>query len=466
MTRSATAGDSLVQSALLGLLGTRGPTSRADLARALDVSSATVTQVSKSLISRGLVTELDTTPSRGGRPARLLGLVRSAGTAIGVKVTADHLAVVEVALDGTIESSQIVAFDSTQPDALDRLAHSLQAAVGQAAGQLLGVGVGIPGSVDSRASGVVEAPTLGWSDAQVGPILGARLGLPVLVENDVNALTVADRLYGAGRDHRCYVVVTIGRGVGCGVVIDGTVHRGASGGAGEIGHIAVAADGPECECGSRGCLEAYVGEGALLRAARDRGVIAAGAGIAELLAAARGGTAAAREIYATAGTVLGRTLAGVVQILDPEVVVLLGEGIDAWEFWESGFEYAFRSSLMPNRRGIPFVVEPWADDRWALGAASLVLSAPFDHAGAGGDQGRMVRERLEANASAESRTETRPDTRAGSRPETATKTWAGSRAKTTTTGTSPETTKTRPETATKTGARTDVTAGRRVRDGR
>lgn len=403
MTRSATAGDSLVQSALLGMLGTRGPTSRADLARALDVSSATVTQLSKSLISRGLVAELDTTPSRGGRPARLLGLVRSAGTAIGVKVTTDHLAVVEVALDGTIESSQTVPFDSTQPDALDRLAHLLQDAVGRAGGQLLGVGVGIPGAVDSRASGVVEAPTLGWSDAQVGPILGARLGLPVLVENDVNALTVADRLYGAGRDHRSYLVITIGRGVGCGIVIDGVVHRGANGGAGEIGHIAVTPDGPECECGSRGCLETYVGERALLSTARDRGVVVPGAAIADLLAAARGEDQAAQRIYADAGHILGRALAGVVQTLDPEVVVLLGEGIDAWEFWESGFEYAFRSSLMPNRRGIPFVVEPWADDRWALGAASLVLSSPFDHVGAGGDQGRMVRERLEANASAHPR---------------------------------------------------------------
>jgi hypothetical protein len=77
--------------------------------------------------------------------------------------------------------------------------------------------------------------------------------------------------------------------------------------------------------------------------------------------------------------------------------VLLGEGIDAWPFWEPGFQLAFRSSLMPSRRGIPFVVEPWSDDHWALGAASLVLSAPFDVVGLGGDQGRMVRVRLQAS---------------------------------------------------------------------
>jgi predicted NBD/HSP70 family sugar kinase len=157
-------------------------------------------------------------------------------------------------------------------------------------------------------------------------------------------------------------------------------------------------DGPACECGSRGCLEALIGDGALLRTARERGVIDAGQGGTELLAAARSGDEAARELYAEAGGILGRALAGVVQVLDPEIVVLLGEGIDAWPFWEPGFQLAFRSSLMPSRRGIPFVVEPWTDDHWALGAASLVLSAPFDVVGLGGDQGRMVRARLAKNA--------------------------------------------------------------------
>lgn len=392
--------DPLVPSAVLGLLGSRGPTSRADLARLLEVSSATVTQVSKALIQRGLVTELETTPSQGGRPARLIGLVRSAGHAVGVKVTADHLAVVKVALDGTIESSQVLPFAADEPDAVDRLAHLLETAVEVMDEPLLGVGVGIPGSVDSRASGVVEAPTLGWSDARVGQILRARLGLPVLVDNDVNTLAVADRLYGAGRDHRSYLVVTIGRGVGCGVVLDGGVYRGASGGAGEIGHINAVPDGQPCECGGTGCLEAHIGDRALLRAAVRRRIVRPDGSTANLLAAARRGSRAARDIYAEAGALLGRTVAGVVQAFDPEAVVLLGEGIAAWEFWEDGFQRSFRGCLMPSRRGVPFLVEPWADDRWALGAASLVLSAPFDAAGAGGDQGRLVRVRLQANVAA------------------------------------------------------------------
>ena len=393
-----TARGDLVPSAILGLLGTRGPTSRADVARALDVSPATVTQLTKDLIVRGLVAELNTAPSQGGRPGRLLGLVRSVGGVIGAKVTADHVAIVDVDLDGAVRATTSHPFDPDAPDALDALGHILRSAIAVHPGHLLGIGVGIPGSVDSQASGVVQAPTLGWTDARVGAVLRSALGVPVLVENDVNALAVAERLYGTGREHGSYLVITIGRGVGCGIVVDGSVYRGASGGAGEIGHVPVTLGGPLCGCGLHGCLEAHVGQDALLRAAVERGVLGPQGTATDLRLAADDGDAAAREIYREAGATLGRALAGVVHTVDPEVIVLLGEGIDAWRHWEPGFEPSFRGHLMPTRRGIPFVVEPWDEDKWALGAAALVLATPFDATGASGDQGRLVRERLHAGA--------------------------------------------------------------------
>lgn len=392
-SRTAGRGDQLVPSAVLGLLGSRGPSSRADIARALSVSPATVTQATKMLLRRGLVTELQHLPSNGGRPARLLGLARTVGGALGAKVAADHVAVVDVGLDAVVREASTHAFDATAPDALDRLGHLLREVI-QGRQDVLGAGIGIPGSVDAQATGVVTAPTLGWTDAPVGAHLRSALGVPVLVENDVNTLAVAERLYGVGRNHSSYVVVTIGRGVGCGIVVDGEVYRGSRGGAGEIGHIPVTDGGPACACGSRGCLEAHVGQAALVGQARRAGVIGPRQGVVRLLEAAQAGTAAAADIYQRAGDTLGRALAGVIHTVDPEVVVLLGEGIDAWPFWETGFEPAFRRHLMRGRRGLPFVVEPWADDKWALGAASLVLASPFDTNGTSGEQGRLVRERL------------------------------------------------------------------------
>ncbi|QNE21258.1 ROK family transcriptional regulator [Kribbella qitaiheensis] len=417
----------LVPSGIVGLLGTQGPTARTDIARALGLSPATVTQVTKDLIARGLVEELESVPSKGGRPSRLLGLVSDAGVALGAKVTADHVAVVTVELDGTVRSSTELGYDPGAGDAIERLGQLLAKQVAELDDRLLGVGVGVPGAVDSQASGVVDAPTLGWQAAPVGAVLRAAIGTPVLVDNDVNTLAAAERLYGIGRDHSSYLVVTIGRGIGCGIVVDGGIYRGANGGAGEIGHIPVwpsatatapagaagrtsggplssspapslgVAEGePQCTCGSTGCLEAHIGSAGLLRTARARGVIGPRGTAATLLRAATGGDPGAQQIFEAAGSMLGRALAGVIHTVDPEVVVLMGEGVDGWEFWQTGFEPSFRRSLLPARKAVPVVVEPWTEVQWARGAASLVLSSPFDSAGNGGEQSRLVRARLGA----------------------------------------------------------------------
>lgn len=387
------------RSAVLAQLGAQGPTSRADLARVLGVSPALMTQLTKDLLADGLVVELDHSPSQGGRPARKLGLATDAGRAIGVKVAADHVAFVEVGIDGTVVRSASEPFAADAITVLADLAASIRRFIGDStSGPLLGVGVGLPGDVDQQHSGIVDSAQLGWRQMPVGETLRRELGLPVLVENNVNALAMAERLYGVGRRHEDFLVVTIGTGVGSGIVEDGVVLRGANGGAGEIGHFPTAEDGELCSCGNRGCLETLIGEAAIVRSARRAGVIGESAGIAELQAAADGGDVGAAGIFAAAGRRLGRTLAGIVHTLDPEVVIVLGEGTASWRHWSPGFEPAFRSALLPARRGVGVVVETWQDEGWAQGAAALVLATPFDASGVAGEQGEMVRARLRDGA--------------------------------------------------------------------
>jgi predicted NBD/HSP70 family sugar kinase len=384
-----------MRSAVLAQVGALGPTSRASLARLLSVSPALVTQITKQLIADGLLVELDHSPSQGGRPARLLGLAADAGRVIGVKVVADHIAVVEVGIDGTVVRSATEPFDAASATAIPTLAALLRTFIAGGSDQpLLGVGVGVPGDVDDQSLGNVDSTQLGWSHVPLGDVLRRELGLPVLVENNVNALAMAELLHGQARGHDNVLVVTIGTGVGAGIIADGNVLRGHGGGAGEIGHLPVEEDGPACSCGANGCLESLIGEDALVATARERGLIGAAAGMRTLRACADEGDTAAQELFSHAGHLLGRALAGIVNTIDPEILIVLGEGVEAWSHWSFGFEPALRSALMPRKRGIPVAVETWQDDRWAQGAASLVLATPFDAAGRTGEQGRLVRERL------------------------------------------------------------------------
>ncbi|GIH28457.1 sugar kinase [Acrocarpospora phusangensis] len=388
----------LTRTAILALLGTVGPLSRTEIARQLDLSPATVTQLTRELMGHGMLEELDLEPSRGGRPAQKLGLIGSAGRALGVKVTTDHLVIVDVRLDGEVLGTWERPVDTTSPRALDDLVEAVSDAVAQTGGAadppLLGIGVGVPGCVEDQAVGTVNAPTLGWHATPVGARLRRRLDLPVLVENDVNALAAAERLYGRGRTHRDFLVLTIGRGVGAAIVTDGRVYRGARGGAGEFGHVPMLAAGPVCGCGNHGCLEALVGAPGLIGAARTRMELPQEATVADIGRAAAAGDAAAREVFAEAGAVLGRAAAGLINVVDPEVVVVLGEGTVDWPYWQEGFDPAIRAHLYPGRRDISVEVESWDDTSWAQGAAALVLATPFDAAGAAGEQGRLVRARL------------------------------------------------------------------------
>lgn len=401
MALRPTARTDVNRSAILAHLGAHGPASRAQLARALSLSPALMTQLTKDLLAEGLIRELAHQPSQGGRPARMLGLVSSAGRAVGVKIADDHVAVVEVGIDGTVLRTASEPFDPAASTMLAELVDRLRRFIaGGSEAPLLGVGVGVPGDVDARGIGLVNAPSLGWTNAPIGATLRRELGLPVLVENNVNALAVAERLYGLGRRHDDALIVTIGTGIGAAIVLDGGVVRGSRGGAGEIGHLPVSTDGPVCTCGNQGCLETFISESALVRIARERGVIAPAAGITALRAAADAGTSEATQIFSEAGHLLGRALAGLVHVLDPEIVIVLGEGTADWSHWSFGFEPAFRAALMPARRGVPVAVETWQDDSWAQGAAALVLATPFDAEGLAGEQGRLVRQRLVEQAAA------------------------------------------------------------------
>lgn len=215
---------------------------------------------------------------------------------------------------------------------LDRVAESAGALLeplGLAFTDLAGIGVGCAGLIDHVAGVLQTSPNLpAWRNVPVRALLEARFSRPVHLANDAAAFLHAEWRYGAARGAANALFVTIGTGVGGGLVLDGRVYRGSTGLGGEIGHVSIDVDGPECPCGNRGCLELYVGRTAIERGAREAGFPPETRSPAAVAERAAAGDAAALRIYEEVGGRLGRALAGFVNLLEPEVIVI-GGGIAA-----------------------------------------------------------------------------------------------------------------------------------------
>ena len=396
-TDGLAAGDE-TRMAVLALLS-RGPASRAVIARELDLSPATVSQITKRLLHQGVIELRELVPSEGGRPGQLLGIVGGAAHAVGVKLAADHLVLVDVDLDGQVIATSTSRYNALAPDAIPRLVAEVESFLAGGVGRLLGIGIGVPGMVERPDVGEVEAAVLGWSRLPVGDYLRTALGVPVLVENDVKALAVAEHLYGRGRERDSFVVVTIGRGVGFASFADGALRRGVHGGAGELAHAVVVPDGATCACGAKGCLEAYVGARGLVAAARAKRVLGSREGLGRLRSLADAGSEQARKVYAIAAERLATAIAGSVAAIDPEVVFVAGEGTNAWPHWDEAFRSTLRRLLPSPIRDVAVEVDEWDESNWAHGAAAIVLATPFDPRGLAGRQRIDVLARLHGRES-------------------------------------------------------------------
>ena len=366
------------QNAVLQTVHLNGPISRVDIASKLALSPAAVTAITGELIARGLIYEARRAESDGvGRKAILLEIAYDHAAVAGIKVSDTALTAALTNLNAVVAHAETSPLQGTDPDfvvaEIERAFHALQERAGE---PLRALGVNLPGIVDADQSTVRHSPLLGWDRVPLGEILAERLHVPVLVENDVNALALAEAWYGHGREHDAFLVLTLGRGVGLGIVLDGELYRGPAGGAGEFGHVLLDPQGPDSEQARRGSVEAYLSDDALLRRARERiASFPANGGSDELLALADAGDEDASAVYAEAGAVLGRSLSILVNILAPGLVVLSGEGMRAHEHLIPAAKRELeRSSFGDLGTRVGLVVDHWGDDAWARGAAGLAAA--------------------------------------------------------------------------------------------
>ena len=267
--------------------------------------------------------------------------------------------------------------------ALDELARRMDAVAEEAGWDAAeAVGLGLPGLVESPAGRLHAAPNLAaWTEAPLAEELGRRTGLPVRVGNDATNFARAEWLWGAGRGARHAVFLTVGTGIGGGLVVDGRLVTGAHGFAGEPGHVPLDLDGPSCPCGGRGCAELYLGNDAIVARARRRGdlddLLAAEATPRALAEAARDGNRAAREVWNETGAILGELLVALVNVLDPSVVVVGGGVSGAGDLLlDPAREKLATASLVARQGEVTVVAAALGARAGLLGSAGLWAGDP------------------------------------------------------------------------------------------
>lgn len=373
------------RSHILSIIVSNGPIARADVARRSGLSPATVTGITAELIAEELVVEKENGDSSGGRPPILLRINPAGAFVVGIKLTETALIGALTDLEANVIRQQVNPLAThNEADAIENMAllvEELMASAQLPQGKLLGVGVGLAGIVDSRRGVLRASPYFHWKELSLRDQLNRRLNVPVYVDNDVNTLTQAEKWFGAGQDVEDFLVVTVGRGIGLGMVLRGQFYRGAGGGAGEFGHTVTTPGGRLCDCGRHGCIETYVSEPGIMQSVREaaeQGAMTNVATIDELLALAENGNLEASAILATAGTALGHAVANLVNVFNPSAVIISGEGVRLGERYFAPMRAAIvENTFTPLLADLQLHIAPWGDDAWARGAASLVLSELF-----------------------------------------------------------------------------------------
>ncbi|MFF3941873.1 ROK family transcriptional regulator [Streptomyces phaeofaciens] len=357
-----------------------GPLTRLEVARRAGLSAAAVTKAVRPLIEAGyLVEDADQeAPPALGRPANLVRVDGGRALFVGVKVTGDEIIGVLTDLCCRIRVARRVPLARRTPRAvLTAIADLTQELLTEADGlgvRVQGLGVAVSGDVDRAEGSVRYSPFLEWRDVPLAELAATTTGLPVTVDNDVRALTVAEQWFGDGVGLSDFAVVTVGAGIGCGLVVHGRVVAGAHGVAGEIGHVPVDPAGPVCHCGNRGCVEAIAADGAIL--ARIRA--ATGIEVPDSIAAvdlAHQGNAAARQAYAEAGEAIGRGIATVANLLGPERVIISGEGLAAYDLFAEQIRDAFTATAFGSAARCDLRTRPLPFEEWARGAAATAIQS-------------------------------------------------------------------------------------------
>lgn len=368
---------------VLRLLRREGRVSRADLSKHSGISRSTISSIVADLLAEGLVRELGEGASKGGRRPILLEFNYQSKYVIGVELGTTAMTAVVTDLEATVVHRRRLAFAVEEgPErgltVLEGLLRDLLPTA-PTPGGICGVGIALPSPVLYAEGRTVAPPGMqGWDRVPLRDRLGAAIGLPVALDNDANLGALAEWRWGAGQNARNLVYIYLAQtGIGGALMFGGTLYRGAVGSAGEIGHVVVEEGGPLCRCGNRGCLEAVASVPRLLQQAREADLLGAGGTLAEFLALAPH-SAPARRLLARVGERLGLAIGGLINLVNPDRVVVGGPLADAGELLLGPLRaMALQTALAIAARRVVIAQAALGPDVVALGAAALATEQLF-----------------------------------------------------------------------------------------
>jgi predicted NBD/HSP70 family sugar kinase len=360
------------------LLRDGAPRTRAELAKTTGLARSTIASRIDTLLRMGLVAPYGDAASTGGRPPSLLALNPSARVVAGVDIGASHATVALADLAGSVLAERRAELDVAEgPEVVlgwaEQAVRDLLVAQRRDAGELIAIGVGLPGPVEHESGRAINPPIMpGWDRYDVPAHVRRAYDVPVLIDNDVNIMALGERhAHLPGVDDLVYIKVSTG--IGAGIVSGGQLQRGAQGTAGDLGHVQLAgAEDVECRCGNRGCLEAVAAGPALARALREQGLtVTDGRDVVELV---RRGEPLAVQAVRQAGRDLGEVLAVLVNLINPSALVIGGVMAEAGESLLAGIRETVYQRSLPLATEHLQIRTSLAGERAAvLGAASLAI---------------------------------------------------------------------------------------------
>lgn len=348
-----------------------GPISRSDIARRLNLSAGSLTRISNPLIASGLLVEAEERgDGRAGRPSRPLDVVLESQHFIGMKLTGEEVLGVVTDLRANVLNSASAPLTSREPTivagAIEQLTRELTAHVPS----VTALGVGIGGLVSDQSI-VRSAPFLNWIDVPLGEMIEELTGIPTVIDNDVAAFTESEHWFGEGRGIDRFAVVTLGVGIGYGLVIHDDIVVDADSGIGLVGHWPLDPFGPLCPAGHRGCARSMLTLSAISQAVSA--ALGRTIGYDEALDLADSGEPAARRVVDDAGRGLGRLLAAIANLTAPQRIILGGEGIRLVDVAAKAIQEGIRNDRDPRAHELELVTTSGDNAEWCRGAAVLAI---------------------------------------------------------------------------------------------